>query len=159
MKKRTFLTTILIFSVLSVAARKAERIEALDSSLWKGSMWISVADAPVVAGPAWGSNIRAADGANWFVSKIVNQGKVVSAKWMATSLGVHDIYVNGILVGEEVLKPGFTDPQKTKRSFTYPSLPSKRIWYQPSSVFSMPLTCFRIASFMGSIHNTPCSSK
>ncbi len=38
---------------------------------------------------------------------------------MATSLGIHDIYVNGQLVGDEVLKPGFTHPEKTKYSFTY----------------------------------------
>ena len=137
---RLFFTTILIFSVFSVAARKAERIEALDSSLWKCSKWISVADAPVVAGPAWGSNIRAADGANWFVSKIVNQGKVVSAKWMATSLGVHDIYVNGILVGEEVLKPRFTDPQMTKRSFTYDVTPLINKSQGAENVFSAQVT-------------------
>ena len=138
--KRFFFTTILIFSVFSVAARKAERIEALDSSLWECSKWISVADAPVVAGQAWGSNIRAADGANWFVSKIVNQGKVVSAKWMATSLGVHDIYVNGILVGEEVLKPGFTDPQKTKRSFTYDVTPLINKSQGAENIFSAQVT-------------------
>lgn len=102
-----------------MSARKAERIGALDSLLWDNSKWISVVDAPVVTGPVWGSNVRAADGASWFVSTVVNEKKVVSAKWMVTSLGVHDIYVNGILVGEEVLKPGFTDPEKTKLSFTY----------------------------------------
>ena len=105
--------------MFTMSARKAERIGALDSLLWDNSKWISVVDAPVVTGPVWGSNVRAADGASWFVSTIVNEKKVVSAKWMVTSLGVHDIYVNGILVGEEVLKPGFTDPEKTKLSFTY----------------------------------------
>lgn len=138
--KRLIFTIILIFSVLSATARKAERIEALDSSLWECSKWISVVDAPIVTGQAWGSNIRAADGANWFVSKVVNQGKVVSAKWMATSLGVHDIYVNGILVGEEVLKPGFTDPQKTKRSFTYDVTPLINKSQGAENIFSAQVT-------------------
>lgn len=138
--KRLIFTTILIFSVLSATARKVERIEALDSSLWECSKWISVVDAPIVTGPAWDSNIRAADGANWFVSKVVNQDKVVSAKWMATSLGVHDIYVNGILVGDEVLKPGFTDAQKTKRSFTYDVTPLINKSQGAENVFSAQVT-------------------
>ena len=38
---------------------------------------------------------------------------------MTTGLGVYELYVNGKLVGEEILKPGFTHYAKTKRSFTY----------------------------------------
>ena len=38
---------------------------------------------------------------------------------MTTGLGVYELYVNGKLIGEEILKPGFTHPYKTKRSFTY----------------------------------------
>ncbi|MDO4756024.1 MAG: family 78 glycoside hydrolase catalytic domain, partial [Parabacteroides sp.] len=45
--------------------------------------------------------------------------KVVSAKWMTTGLGVYLLYVNGKPIGEEFLKPGFTHPLKTRRSFTY----------------------------------------
>lgn len=93
-------------------------VPSLSDSLWNESCWISAADAPIVCG-ATGEGARAADGANWFVSKVSNEGKVVSAKWMTTGLGVYDLYINGRLVGEEILKPGFTDYLKTKRSFTY----------------------------------------
>lgn len=92
------------------------RTDALDASAWQVSKWISVADAPVVKGR---NNDRAADGANWFVSTVKNAKKVTSAKWMTTGLGVYELYVNGKPIGEEFLKPGFTHPAKTKRSFTY----------------------------------------
>lgn len=92
--------------------------DALDSSTWECSSWISVVDAPVVSGKISGEE-RAADGANWFVTEIHNDRAVVSAKWMTAGLGVYDLYLNGIRVGEEILKPGFTHPYKTKRSFTY----------------------------------------
>lgn len=96
-----------------------ERAEALDASLWERSAWISVVDVPVVNGPVTGGNELAADGASWFVSDLKNEQKVVSAKWMTSALGVYDIYVNGKLIGEEVLKPGFTHCEKTRYSFTY----------------------------------------
>lgn len=101
------------------AGTYGERTEALDDSLWQYSSWISVADAPVVTGPVHGANERAADGASWFVSTITNGQKVTDARWMTAGLGVYDLYVNGKLIGEEVLKPGFTHYGKTKRSFTY----------------------------------------
>jgi len=92
----------------------------LDDSAWNESMWISASDAPVVEGEVHGGeNWRAADGSSWFLSEIVNEGKVVSAKWMTAGLGVYQLYVNGKAVGEEILKPGFTHYAKTKRSFTY----------------------------------------
>ena len=92
---------------------------ALDNSAWSASQWISAKNAPVVTGPVQGANERAADGASWFVSTLKNEQKVVEAKWMTAGLGVYDLYVNGHLVGNEVLKPGFTHYAKTKRSFTY----------------------------------------
>ena len=90
--------------------------EALDSSAWESSIWISAVDAPVLDNK---NNGRAADGASWFVSTVKNEQKVISAKWMTTRLGVYEIYVNGKLVGKEFLKPGFTNIFKTRRSFTY----------------------------------------
>ena len=96
------------------------RTDALDDSAWEVSEWISVADAPVVTGAVNDhENGRAADGASWFVSTVKNGQKVASAKWMTTGLGIYELYVNGKPVGEEVLKPGFTHREKTKRSFTY----------------------------------------
>ena len=91
-------------------------IDALDNSAWEASKWISVVDAPIISD----YNIeRAADGANWFVSTVKNEQRVTSAKWMTTGLGVFQLWLNGQPVGKEVLKPGFTNPFKTKISFTY----------------------------------------
>ena len=111
-----FAATSFVVNAQSVVGK---RTQSLDSNLWEKSAWISVVDAPVVTGQITGKNILAADGCNWFVSDVTNKKKVVSAVWMTSGLGVYDIYVNGKLVGEEVLKPGFTHYAKTKFSFTY----------------------------------------
>ena len=95
-----------------------KRADALDASAWEVSQWISVVDAPVKVAEE-GADDRAADGASWFLSTVTNGKKVTKAVWMTAGLGVYDLYVNGKLVGEEVLKPGFTHYAKTKRSFTY----------------------------------------
>lgn len=93
----------------------------LDEDAWQVSQWISAADAPVVTQTVRneGPTGRSADGASWFVTGVKNEKKVVSARWMATSLGICQLYVNGTAVGEEVLKPGFTHYAKTKYAFTY----------------------------------------
>ena len=93
------------------------KTDALDASAWDASQWISAVDAPVLTSRPEGD--RAADGASWFVSTVKNEQKVVSAKWMTSGLGVYEIYLNGQPVGNEFLKPGFTDVRKTRRSFTY----------------------------------------
>ena len=97
----------------------AYRTDALDDSAWECSEWISAADAPVNDRIIEEDNERAADGSYWFVSTPTNVKKVTRAKWMATGLGVFDLFVNGQRVGEEFLKPGFTHPEKTKYSYTY----------------------------------------
>ncbi|MBP9986399.1 MAG: family 78 glycoside hydrolase catalytic domain [Bacteroidales bacterium] len=115
---------MLIAGIAALTACKSNVVEpaaltdALDDAAWDASQWISVVDAPVVEGIIPDGS-RAADGASWFVAAICNEQKVVDAKWMTTALGVYDIYVNGRQIGEEILKPGFTHPFKTKRSFTY----------------------------------------
>lgn len=96
----------------------SQRTAALEESAWNQSQWISAVDAPVVTGKIK-DQTRAADGASWFTTTLKNDKKVVDAKWMTTGLGVYDLYVNGQLVGDEILKPGFTHYAKTKRSFTY----------------------------------------
>lgn len=107
----------IVFTLFSIFA-SSKIVDSLEAEDWNCSEWISVKDAPVITGTvAWSQ--RSADGASWFVSDIVNEKEVVSAKWMTTALGVYDIFVNGDLVGEEILKPGFTDYEKTKYSFTY----------------------------------------
>ena len=119
------LAAVLILTLAVACASKenlqqALRITALDDSAWQSAQWISVADAPVVSGPVDDhQNGRAADGASWFVSDVNNEKRIVQARWMTTALGVYELYVNGRPVGEEVLKPGFTHPAKTRRSFTY----------------------------------------
>ena len=85
---------------------------------WRQSVWISAKDAQVVTGQVH-DGTRAADGASWFVSKPRNAKKVKMAIWKTTALGTYELYINGQLVGDEVLKPGFTHYEKTKYSFTY----------------------------------------
>ena len=99
------------------ATEVGTKIDALDASAWDASKWISAVDATLLTGRPEGD--RAVDGVSWFVSTVKNDQKVVSAKWMTSALGVYDIYLNGTLVGEEFLKPGFTHVLKTRRSFTY----------------------------------------
>ena len=85
---------------------------------WNESAWISAKDAQVVTGKVV-DGTRAADGASWFVSNPRNAKKVKRAIWKTTALGTYELYINGQLVGDEVLKPGFTHYEKTKYSFTY----------------------------------------
>ncbi len=121
---RFIFTTIIMLSAVLVSGQPAKkaggswRIDSLRDSCWAASSWISVADAPVVEGMVVDST-RAADGASWFVATVRNARKLASARWMPTGLGVYEIYVNGKRIGDEVLKPGFTHPGKTRLSFTY----------------------------------------
>ena len=117
------LATIVVMTAFSCGTAQTSnvgtRIDALDNSAWDSSVWISAADAEVVTVIVPDERWHAASGASWFVSSVKNEGKVVSAKWMTSGLGVYDIYVNGSPVGNEFLKPGFTHYKKTKYSFTY----------------------------------------
>jgi len=106
---------VFAISCKNVSTGTGFKTDALDDSAWEQSEWISAVNAPVYTG----NGFRSADGSSWFVASVRNGKKVVCAKWMTTGLGVYDLYVNGALVGEEILKPGFTHPFKTKRSFTY----------------------------------------
>lgn len=119
-KKLFYCAALAMLMACNTAEKKdaVRLVDAFDDEAWKTSEWISVVDAPVVTDTVRDGS-RAADGANWFVSTLTNEGKVKRAEWMTTGLGVYDLYVNGKLIGEEVLKPGFTHPFKTKRSFTY----------------------------------------
>ena len=97
------------------------RTDALDSKAWERSEWISAVDAPVITHVVNDreGHRRAADGASWFLATVKNPGRVVSAKWMTTALGVYELYLNGKTVGTDALKPGFTHPRKTRISYTY----------------------------------------
>lgn len=93
-------------------------VSPLPSSTWDYSEWISAADAPVISDIV-NSGSRAADGSSWFVCPIKCEKSVNSAIWMTTGLGIYQLYVDTVLIGDEVLKPGFTHYAKTKRSFSY----------------------------------------
>lgn len=118
---RIILSTFCIGFILISCGKSSKevfRIDSLNDSCWQSSLWISVANAPVVKEKVY-DGTRAADGTSWFMSTVKNDKKVSRALWMTTGLGVYEIYVNGKLVGDEILKPGFTHHEKTKLSFTY----------------------------------------
>ena len=123
MRKRGFERVAILILIIGVLisgealAFVGKRVDALDDSAWAVSKWISAQNAPVVSKDK--PSNRAADGASWFLSTIKNEQEVVSVKWMTAGLGVYELYVNGKVVGNDFLKPGYTDPAKTKISFTY----------------------------------------
>ena len=119
-RKRNFTCAAAILLAMNVLGGNdiAKLTAPLSDKAWDCSVWLSVVDAPIVTGVVH-DGTRAADGANWFVTSVRNGKKVKEAKWMTVGLGVYDLYINGKLVGAEVLKPGFTHPLKTKRSYTY----------------------------------------
>ena len=122
LKTKPFLSAIATLIIASSCCNSSVtglRTDALEDAAWQTSEWISASDAEVVTGKINGKNFLAADGASWFWSSVTNDKDVVSAKWMTAGLGVYDIYLNGRLVGLEILKPGFTHNAKTKYSFTY----------------------------------------
>ena len=125
MKKQLFLLAAIVVAAWTTSCSPNRSNEpagyltaSLDPEAWNSSVWISAPDAPVVTEKITGKSL-AADGASLFVGKLQNGDKVVSARWMTTGLGIYSLYVNGQPVGEEVLKPGFTHPMKTRRAFTY----------------------------------------
>ena len=125
MKKQLFLLAAIVVAAWTTSCSSNRSNEpagyltaSLDPDAWNSSVWISAPDAPVVTEKITGKSL-AADGASLFVGKLQNGDKVVSARWMTTGLGIYSLYVNGQPVGEEVLKPGFTHPMKTRRAFTY----------------------------------------
>ena len=123
MKGIVFVGTFSATSLMNVSCSVSDKqpyslTAALNDSVWKSSSWISVVDAPVVSGEV-ADGSRAADGASWFLATVRNDKKVSRVLWMTTGLGVYELYVNGKPVGDEILKPGFTHPEKTRLSFTY----------------------------------------
>ncbi|MBQ0005988.1 MAG: family 78 glycoside hydrolase catalytic domain [Alistipes sp.] len=112
------IAAITFISSCSTQPAKVFRTDALDNSAWSSSVWISAENAPVLTGNP-NDNYLAADGSSWFLSSVKNDAKLRKAVWMTTGLGVYELYVNGKTIGDEFLKPGFTHPYKTKRSFTY----------------------------------------
>ena len=98
---------------------ESPRVAALDAKAWEASEWISFAGAKVASGDEYWKHQRAADGTAYFMKQYANPKKVVKAVWMTSGLGVYELAVNGVKVGDDFLKPGFTHVLKTRRSFTY----------------------------------------
>ncbi|MCQ2388755.1 MAG: glycoside hydrolase family 78 protein [Kiritimatiellae bacterium] len=98
---------------------ESPRVAALDAKAWDASEWISFAGAPSAPDADARNGQRAAAGTAYFMKKFVNPKKVAKAVWMTSGLGVYELAVNGVRVGDDFLKPGFTHVQKTRRSFTY----------------------------------------
>ena len=141
MKLKAVLLTLVCLPLLANAQINAgQRCEALKKDSWNSSMWISAANAPVIKGHVRGNTWQAADGASWFTCCVKNDKKVKYARWMTTALGVYDIYVNGKIIGCEVLKPGFTHYQKTKRSFTYDVTDAIQTKAGAENIFSAQVT-------------------
>ncbi len=121
---RLFLSLAVTATCLAACSAPADYagslVEPLGDYAWDSSQWISAANAPVVTGIVKGKeNCRAADGASWFLATVRNEKPVARATWMTTGLGVYELYINGTVIGREVLKPGFTHFGKTKISYTY----------------------------------------
>lgn len=117
---KVIIISLILSLVMSIKPTEelSKLIPPLKDSTWNNSIWISVVEAPVITENIHDGS-RAADGANWFMTEITNEKDVKSAKWMTTGLGIYELYVNEKIIGQEVLKPGFTHHDKTKRSFTY----------------------------------------
>lgn len=115
----SILLTPTVYGASSKDKRSGTLTDPLADSLWNKSEWISAKDAPIVTHVVTDPDGRAADGAAWFAATVTNGKKVKSARWMTAGLGVYTLYVNGNIIGQEVLKPGFTHHGKTKLSFTY----------------------------------------
>ena len=123
----------------STESPKVMLAEPLPQEAWQQSEWISAADAPVVSDTIW-DGARVADGASWFLSTVKAEKQITQARWMTTALGVYDLYINGTRVGEEMLKPGFTHWQKTRRSFTYDVTPLLQTAEGSENQFSAEVT-------------------
>ena len=142
MKIKYLLLTLLAVAACgrkTPAAGELKLCEALENEAWEVSEWISVVDAPVAKGPRLG-NQKSAPGSNWFLSTVTNGKKVKKAVWMTTGLGVYDLFLNGALVGEEVLKPGFTHFAKTKIAYTYDLTPAFNKGKGAQNVLSVQVT-------------------
>ena len=119
MKKQLFLAGMMFYALACNAQQTVGKL--IDYHLvkpWQESVWISAQNAQVVTGEVKDGD-RAADGASWFVSNPRNSKKVKQAVWTTSALGTYELYINGQLVGDEVLKPGFTHFEKTKYAFVY----------------------------------------
>lgn len=75
---RIILSTFCIGFILISCGKSSKevfRIDSLNDSCWQSSLWISVANAPVVKEKVY-DGTRAADGASWFMSTVKNDPQI-----------------------------------------------------------------------------------
>ena len=87
---------------------------------WQASAapkWISAANAPEPGDTR--RSFLAPAGTSQFRTDVTNDQAVVRATLTASGLGVFNAFINGVQVGDEILKPGFTHGRKTKYAFTW----------------------------------------
>ena len=89
---------------------------------WKGASWISAADAREATDEEKKAQ-QAPEGTSAFYREIVNAKPLSRVVVSASGLGVFNVYANESRVGDEILKPGFTDAKKTKYSFSWDVTP------------------------------------
>ena len=107
----------MIGKILGCAA-VASALAAANAGTLASSEWISAANVKV-ADKAEYDGQRAADGTSWFAKDFELKSAPAKATLTASGLGVFELYVNGVKVGDDFLKPGFTHYQKTKYAFSY----------------------------------------
>lgn len=91
----------------------------LSQSQWDGSKWIGVAGFSGVPTKEQKSKEISVPGTSCLVKELELGDGIVEAMWTVTGLGVFEAYVNGVRVGNDFLKPGFTNALKTRHAFTY----------------------------------------
>ena len=82
--------------------------------------WLVVVLSAFAQDPCWISAAgEPTKGVTSFRRVFVNRGKVVSAHWRGSGLGVFEAFVGGRPVGDDFLKPGFTECGKTRHVYGY----------------------------------------
>lgn len=95
----------------------------LSASDWRGTEWIAVQGATSEVTKEISKDNLSVPGTSCFAKRL-NLGKdVVEAMWTVTGQGVFEAYVNGVRIGDDFLKPGFTHVLKTRHAFTYDVTP------------------------------------
>lgn len=128
------------------------RVEALADSAWDASEWISCVSANPITEKERAVQ-RAPDGTSVFWKRVKNSKSVKRARWMTAGLGVYALYLNGKLIDLDPLKPGFTDRNNTKYSFTYDVTAAVRSEAGATNDFAVEVgngwRCDRVVGYIG----------
>ncbi|HRR32500.1 MAG TPA: family 78 glycoside hydrolase catalytic domain [Kiritimatiellia bacterium] len=91
----------------------------LDANDWRGSEWIAIPGQEIISSNNVPKNESSVPGTSCFVKELDLGTNIKEAYWTVTGQGVFEAYVNGVRVGDDFLKPGFTHVFKTRHAFTY----------------------------------------